>query len=137
MARPSKPCREVTCWRTRPCPVHPEPKPFAGAERSSDLYRTARWRREQAAHLEAEPACRTCGAPASVVDHIEPHRGNEALFWSPANRQSLCKRCSNSKTAREVSARRVGRGGQDSGPSPPRASAVLPGFSTVRIWTKS
>ena len=27
---------------------------------------------------------------ASVVDHIEPHRGDQELFWNKANWQSLC-----------------------------------------------
>lgn len=27
---------------------------------------------------------------ASVVDHIEPHRGDQVLFWDKANWQSLC-----------------------------------------------
>lgn len=28
--------------------------------------------------------------PATVVDHVEPHRGDAAKFWEPANRQSAC-----------------------------------------------
>jgi len=28
---------------------------------------------------------------ASVVDHIKPHKGNDALFWDEKNWQSLCK----------------------------------------------
>lgn len=28
--------------------------------------------------------------PATVVDHIQPHRGDSALFWSESNWQSLC-----------------------------------------------
>ncbi|MGK5049620.1 HNH endonuclease [Janthinobacterium sp. GB4P2] len=27
---------------------------------------------------------------ASVVDHIEPHRGDQVLFWNKSNWQSLC-----------------------------------------------
>jgi 5-methylcytosine-specific restriction endonuclease McrA len=30
---------------------------------------------------------------ATVVDHIVPHRGNEALFWSIDNWQPLCQPC--------------------------------------------
>jgi 5-methylcytosine-specific restriction endonuclease McrA len=37
---------------------------------------------------------------ASVVDHIKPHKGNQALFWNPANWQSLCKRCHDSDKQR-------------------------------------
>lgn len=28
---------------------------------------------------------------ATVCDHIKPHKGNEALFFDPANLSSLCK----------------------------------------------
>jgi 5-methylcytosine-specific restriction endonuclease McrA len=28
---------------------------------------------------------------ATVVDHIIPHRGDQALFWDVSNWQSLCK----------------------------------------------
>jgi 5-methylcytosine-specific restriction endonuclease McrA len=28
---------------------------------------------------------------ASVVDHIIPHRGDDALFWDLSNWQALCK----------------------------------------------
>ncbi|MFI5410153.1 HNH endonuclease signature motif containing protein [Kaistia sp. UC242_56] len=29
-------------------------------------------------------------APATVVDHIRPHRGDAELFWNADNWQSLC-----------------------------------------------
>lgn len=36
--------------------------------------------------------CRADGriTPATVVDHIQPHRGDAALFWREANWQALC-----------------------------------------------
>ena len=30
---------------------------------------------------------------ATVVDHIEPHRGDMTVFWDSGNWQSLCKLC--------------------------------------------
>jgi 5-methylcytosine-specific restriction protein A len=39
--------------------------------------------------------------PATVVDHVIPHHGDQALFWAEANWQGLCKRCHDAKTARE------------------------------------
>jgi 5-methylcytosine-specific restriction endonuclease McrA len=38
--------------------------------------------------------CKTQGkvTEATVVDHIIPHKGDEALFWDIHNWQSLCKR---------------------------------------------
>jgi 5-methylcytosine-specific restriction protein A len=38
---------------------------------------------------------------ANVVDHIKPHKGDQALFWCRDNWQSLCKRCHDYKTATE------------------------------------
>ena len=30
---------------------------------------------------------------AELVDHVVPHKGDEALFWEPSNWQSLCQWC--------------------------------------------
>lgn len=40
--------------------------------------------------------------PATVVDHIEPHRGDYDLFWDTGNWQALCAKCHNRKTGRET-----------------------------------
>ncbi|PLR28326.1 HNH endonuclease [Caulobacter zeae] len=34
-----------------------------------------------------------CDTSDLVCDHIEPHRGDPALFWSEANLQTLTKAC--------------------------------------------
>ncbi len=39
--------------------------------------------------------------PATVVDHITPHRGDQALFWDYDNWQSLCKQCHDADKQRE------------------------------------
>jgi 5-methylcytosine-specific restriction endonuclease McrA len=57
-----------------------------------------RWRQARAAYLDANPLCVECErlgrmVPASVVDHIEPHRGDLGKFWSRENWQALCKAC--------------------------------------------
>ena len=36
--------------------------------------------------------------PATVVDHIIPHRGDMKLFWDESNWQALCESCHNHKT---------------------------------------
>lgn len=76
------------------------------------LYNRSDWRRRlRPAHLKKEPLCRAClrrgivndgsltasGERQSnlrrrflVVDHIIPHRGDEALFFDPENFQTLC-----------------------------------------------
>ena len=54
-----------------------------------------KWQQARAAYLSAHPLCVMCfdeGAvtPATVVDHIEPHQGDQSLFWNRNNWQSLC-----------------------------------------------
>jgi 5-methylcytosine-specific restriction enzyme A len=65
----------------------------------SHLYRTTRWRKLRAAHLNAHPLCKFCEqegrvTPAAIVDHITPHRGDMDKFWAGPF-QSLCATCHN------------------------------------------
>jgi 5-methylcytosine-specific restriction protein A len=65
-----------------------------------------RWRRARAAYLARHPLCVPCAAggrlaPATVVDHVVPHHGDQRLFWDESNWQGLCKPCHDAKTARE------------------------------------
>lgn len=66
-----------------------------------------RWRSARLHYLASRPTCvgfasaRGCGRPATVVDHIEPHRGDATKFWSQENWQPMCKRCHDAKTAAE------------------------------------
>lgn len=66
-----------------------------------DLYNSVRWRKSRADFLSAFPYCVICGEKATVVDHIEPHRGNEQIFFNPDNWQPLCTAHHNAKTLRE------------------------------------
>jgi 5-methylcytosine-specific restriction protein A len=57
------------------------------------------------AQLRCEPLCRMCVAedqvtPATVADHVIPHRGDYALFWN-GELQSLCGHHHNSAKQRE------------------------------------
>lgn len=54
------------------------------------------WERERALFLNANPTCRHCGAPATVVDHVIAHKGDMRLFWDRSNLMSLCAHCHNS-----------------------------------------
>ena len=61
------------------------------------------WRRARKLFLVAHPLCVACRAegrraPAQVVDHVMPHRGDLALFWDRGNWQALCTTCHNRKT---------------------------------------
>ncbi len=68
-------------------------------------YQTARWKALRKLVLSEEPLCRISLAkgqvvPATEVDHIEPHRGSEALFWSRENLQGLSASEHSKKTRR-------------------------------------
>ena len=97
-------------------PVHRPPgvRSAAGVKAELDRQRPSaarrgygpRWRRVRAAFLAQHPLCAACRAqgrvvPATVVDHIVPHRGDQTLFWDEANWAALCKPCHDSKTAHE------------------------------------
>ena len=56
----------------------------------------AKWREARALFLRQHPLCVECLkenkiTPATVVDHIVPHRGDQKLFWDQDNWQPLCK----------------------------------------------
>ena len=78
-------------------PLHPD--------RSSAAKRGygSKWQRVSKAYLRKHPMCVRCMAegryvPATVVDHIIPHRGDKNLFWNESNWQALCKSCHDRKT---------------------------------------
>ena len=80
-------------------------KPLVEIRRGTARERGYTWEWEQArlAHLEASPLCVHCERegrliPATVVDHVIPHRGDKALFWDRDNWQSLCAPCHSRKT---------------------------------------
>ncbi|MBN8916241.1 MAG: HNH endonuclease [Rhizobiales bacterium] len=56
---------------------------------------SSKWDRARAGFLAKHPLCR-CGAKATIVDHIRPHRGDVNLFWDRKNWQPLCVRCHSS-----------------------------------------
>lgn len=63
------------------------------------------WHKARARFLREHPLCAMHQArgrvePATVVDHIRPHRGDEGLFWDTHNWQSLCKQCHDSHKQR-------------------------------------
>jgi 5-methylcytosine-specific restriction enzyme A len=72
---------------------------------------THRWQVARRQHLSQQPLCVMCQqqgriTPATVVDHIVPHRLDPALFWDRANWQSLCAPCHDGpKHSQEVTGR--------------------------------
>ena len=66
------------------------------------LYVSRRWKTNRKAFLTAHPICNICKTrAATVVDHIEPHKGDLKMFWDRSNWQALCKPCHDRKTATE------------------------------------
>ncbi len=56
---------------------------------------TWEWNKAAALFRARNPLCVGCLAigqvePATIVDHIEPHKGNQSIFWCEANWQSCC-----------------------------------------------
>ena len=100
-------CRELT--RERFCEKHRKER-----EREKDKGRPtaaqrgydSRWRKARTWYLKRNPLCVECEkkgklTPATVIDHVVPHRGDKELFWDMSNWQALCKPCHDRKTAKE------------------------------------
>jgi 5-methylcytosine-specific restriction protein A len=70
-----------------------------------------RWDKLRGYFLHKNPLCKACMeqgklTPATEVDHVIPHRGDQKLFWNEANWAAMCKPCHSRKTAEEVNARK-------------------------------
>lgn len=66
----------------------------------------AEWKKHRDQFLLENPLCVDCRKkgyvmPATVVDHIVPHKGDKDLFWDKTNWQPLCETHHNIKTASE------------------------------------
>lgn len=74
------------------------PGSWRGDKSSSERGYGWRWQQAREAFLKDNPLCvmhkaEGFAVPATVVDHIKAHRGDQELFWNKANWQSLCKSC--------------------------------------------
>ena len=106
--KPKKPCKHPGCPRLTDgpyCEVHV--KVHAG-DRASAFERgySHRWQIVRKQFLAKHPICVECEragtlTPATIVDHIRPHRGDKVLFWDEKNWQPLCKKCHDRKTRLE------------------------------------
>lgn len=68
---------------------------------------TYKWQKARERFLAKHPLCAHCQregkvAAATDVDHVIPHRGDQALFWDESNWQSLCHPCHSAKTQEET-----------------------------------
>ena len=112
------PCRAFGCGNTTTdtyCRRHAHLKRVVRRQqRGDDRHRPNAYRRGYDRHwgkarrlfLMDHPLCVHCSerglvVEATVVDHIQPHRGDPGKFWDRDNWQPLCIRCHNRKTATE------------------------------------
>ena len=106
--KPKRPCKHPGCPRLtsgRYCELHAK---LHINDRASAFERgyNSRWQNVSKRFLANHPFCAECERngkliPATVVDHVNPHRGDEELFWSESNWQPLCKKCHDIKTREE------------------------------------
>jgi len=67
-----------------------------------------KWQQARERFLREHPLCCYCQrtgrvTAASIVDHVIPHKGDDAKFWDESNWQPLCKPCHDStKKAEEA-----------------------------------
>ena len=108
--KPKVPCKHPGCPELVPsgqkyCPEHKKLHPEEIRSATARGY-NSRWRKESKQFLRLHPLCAECfrngkATPATVVNHIIPHRGAQELFWDRSNWQPLCKRCHDHKTMTE------------------------------------
>ncbi len=65
-----------------------------------------KWQSARESFLRQNPLCVDClkegrYEPATVVDHVIPHKGDQRLFWDRTNWAALCKPHHDAKTARD------------------------------------
>lgn len=104
---PKRPCRYPGCPNLCDKGVYCEKHMQFSSDRmrggAGDRGYDSRWRKARAAFLQRNPLCNECMkkgvlTPATVVDHVIPHRGDQKLFWDERNWQALCAECHNHKT---------------------------------------
>lgn len=91
------------------------------------------WRKAREGFLRSHPLCvmhqrQGKSVPATVVDHITPHRGDMGLFWDKGNWQALCAACHDSAKQRLERSGTVAGCDLDGNPIDPASPwAALPG----------
>lgn len=101
--KPKRPCRHPGCPNLSDEVYCEEHRKLYARENASKRGYGSRWRAERALFLKRNPLCAQCRrtgrlTPATIVDHIVPHRGDMKLFWDRSNWQPLCKSCHDRKT---------------------------------------
>ena len=103
--KPKRPCRHPGCPNLSDDVYCEEHRAKYVRESAAARGYDSRWQKARARFLKRNPLCVACFrdkklVPATVVDHILPHRGDKRLFWDESNWQPLCKACHDGKTGR-------------------------------------
>lgn len=102
--KPQSYCTTPGCGNTTPrgkCPPCRSAAEKARRERETWRdYNSAEWKHARATVLRLEPQCRTCGEPATVVDHIRPLQ--DGGTHDIENLRPLCKSCHDKRTYRDT-----------------------------------
>ncbi len=101
--KPKRPCRHPGCPRLSDSVYCEEHHALYARDSANERGYDSRWRKARKLFLRKHPLCASCMkenklTPATVVDHIIPHRGDAKLFWDESNWQPLCKDCHDHKT---------------------------------------
>lgn len=68
-------------------------------KKTQAMYATTAWQNYRTRFLQINSECYACGAKATVVDHLRPHKGDENLFKQTDNHIPLCESHHNTVTA--------------------------------------
>lgn len=90
-----------TTFRHAHQPTRREGNKAADVRRGSARERgyNSRWDKAAAGHRSNSPLCRYCEVlmevvePATLVDHLYPHHGDQGVFWNRTYWISCCKPC--------------------------------------------
>lgn len=98
-----RPCAHAGCpalvtGRSR-CDAHQRARDAQDRDRRGSAHQRgygAKWQAYRRRFLQQHPLCLLCGGegriePATVVDHVVPHKGDQRLFWDASNHRPLCK----------------------------------------------
>src|SRR3989304_544110 len=115
-----RPCSYPGCSnlvRSGRCELHPMQVVDQHNPEHQQLYNTRRWKMIRRLQLSQHPWCEGClraniYTPATDVDHIEPHRGDPARFYT-GKLQSLCVPCHSRKAAPELVLSSKGSGAEN------------------------
>jgi 5-methylcytosine-specific restriction endonuclease McrA len=103
-------CRQLVRSPASRCEKHAASKGTTKNKPGDPFYSSAAWLRLRDYKRQQNPLCEQCeksgkAVAMHAVDHVKPRRDYPELEFDCDNLMSLCERCHNTKTRREVAAR--------------------------------